>query len=65
LAIDFFDKLAKAKFFSKMDLKQGYYQVRIVECDEEKTTSLIMYGSFEFLVMYFGLFLMLQQPFAL
>ena len=55
LAADFFDKLAKARVFSKLDLRQGYYQVRIVEGDERKTTIVTRYGSFEFLVMPFRL----------
>ena len=51
LVADCFDKLAKARVFSKLDLKQGYYQVRIAEGDEYKTTCVTRYGSFEFLVM--------------
>jgi hypothetical protein len=46
LAIDFFDNLAKAKVFSKLDLRKGYYQVRIVEGDEAKTTMVTRYGKF-------------------
>eukprot|EP00253_Pinus_taeda_P010961 PITA_10961 len=56
LAADCFDKLAKARVFSTLDLRHGYYQVRIVEGDEKKTTIVARYGSFEFLVMPFGLF---------
>ena len=55
LVADCFDKLAKARVFSKLDLRQGYYQVRIAEGDEHKTTCVTRYGSFEFLVMPFGL----------
>ncbi|KAA0042034.1 polyprotein [Cucumis melo var. makuwa] len=36
-------------------MQSGYYQVRIVEADEPKTTCVTKYGAFEFLVMSFGL----------
>jgi hypothetical protein len=47
--------LAKENIFSKLDLRQGYYQVRIVEGVEVNIASVATYGSFEFLVMPFGL----------
>ncbi|KAL3675137.1 hypothetical protein R1sor_025085 [Riccia sorocarpa] len=34
---DLFDQLAGAKFFSRVDLKPGYYQIRIAEGDIKKT----------------------------
>ncbi len=52
---DVFDCLSRAKVFSKIDLRSGYYQIRIVNGDEEKTACHIRYGSYEFLVMPFGL----------
>lgn len=55
LAAVCFDKLAKAKVFSKLDSRQGYYHVRIAEGDEHKTMCVTRYGSFEFLVMPFEL----------
>ena len=55
LVVDSFNKLAKARVFSKLDLRHGYYQVRIAEGDEKKTAIVTRYGSFEFLVMSFGL----------
>ena len=50
-----FDQLGKAEYFTKLDLRFGYWQVHVVEGDEAKTTYVKRYGSFEFLVMPFGL----------
>ncbi|KAK9004984.1 hypothetical protein V6N11_042434 [Hibiscus sabdariffa] len=55
LIADLFDQLGSARWFTKLDLRSGYYQVRIAEGDEPKTTCVTRYGSFEFLVMPFGL----------
>ncbi|KAL0302209.1 UNVERIFIED_CONTAM: RNA-directed DNA polymerase [Sesamum angustifolium] len=54
-AIDLFDKLTKAKYYTKIDLRSEYWQVRVARGDEPKTTCVTRYGSFEFLVMPFGL----------
>lgn len=55
LIADLFDRMGKAKVYTKMDLQKGYYQVRIAEGDEPKTTCITRYGSYEWLVMPFGL----------
>ena len=55
LAAELFDRLSKAEYFTKLDLRSGYWQVRVAEGDEAKTTCVTRYGSFEFLVMPFCL----------
>ena len=54
-AVDLFQKLNGDKYFSKIDLSKGYWQVTIPEADVSKTAFVTPDGSYEFLKMPFGM----------
>ena len=52
---DLFQQLGKSKFFSKIDLSKGYWQIPVAEEDIFKTAFVTTDGTYEFLRMPFGM----------
>jgi hypothetical protein len=52
---DLFDQLRGVCVFSKIDLQSGYHQLKIQECDKPKTTFVLRYSLYEYMVMSIGL----------
>ena len=52
---ELFAKLSKDKYFTKLDLSKGYWQIPVATTDVKKTAFVTHEGHYEFLKMPFGL----------
>ena len=52
---ELFDQLGKARYFSKIDLRTGYWQIRVDDDSIDKTAFTSRFGHYEWLVLPMGL----------
>ena len=51
---DLLDKLGQSKYFTTLDLKSGYWQIKVDASSQKKTAFVTHHGLYEFCVMPFG-----------
>ena len=51
---EFMDELAGSKWFTSLDMRSGFHQIRMKEADQYKTTFQTHHGHFEYKVMPYG-----------
>ena len=51
---DLLDQLGRSRYFTTLDLKSGYWQIKVHAYSQEKTAFITHKGLFEFRVMPFG-----------
>ena len=56
LIMDLIDNMGSKRIFTKMDLQQGFNNIRIKKGDEWKRMFMTHIGFFELIVMFFGIF---------
>ena len=49
-----FERLSKARIFTKLDIRQGFHRIRMHQESEDLTTFRCRYGTFKYKVMPFG-----------
>ena len=55
LIAELLERISRAKFFTKFDVRDGYHRLRMAEGEEWKTAFRCRYGLYEYIVMSFGL----------
>ena len=55
LASELFDATQGARYFSKIDLRTGFHQIRVAEADRHKTAFSTPFGHYEYNVLAMGL----------